>query len=76
MNSIRRPRNRPRVKSVNFRSLWWLVTLEAAFNIRWPDLPAEQAAHLRETLAGAHTNEVRQRAELVLHFNEARRYYP
>lgn len=33
MNSIRRPRNRPRVKSVNFRSFWWLVRRQAALQI-------------------------------------------
>lgn len=33
MNSIRRPRRRPRVTSVNFRTLWWLVAFEAAYQI-------------------------------------------
>lgn len=30
-NTIRRPRRRPRVKSVNFRALWWLVHREVCF---------------------------------------------
>lgn len=31
--SIRRPRKRPRVASVNFRVLWWLVAQEAAYQL-------------------------------------------
>lgn len=33
MNSIRQPRRRPRVTSVNFRTLWWLVRCEAAYHV-------------------------------------------
>lgn len=32
-NTIRRPRRRPRVKSVNFRALWWLVRWEACWAV-------------------------------------------
>jgi hypothetical protein len=32
-NSIQRPRQRPRVESVNFRTLWWLAAFEAAYRM-------------------------------------------
>lgn len=32
-NSIRHPRTRPRKRSVNFRSLLWAVTREAAYSV-------------------------------------------
>ena len=34
-NSIRRPRGRPRRRSVNFRTLWWLCRMEALWSV-WP----------------------------------------
>ena len=36
MNSIRRPRLRPRARSVNFRSFAWLVQREAALHVIHP----------------------------------------
>lgn len=33
MNTIRRPRRRPRLDSVNFRTFYWLVRMEAAFQV-------------------------------------------
>lgn len=40
MNSIGRPRRRPRKHSVSFRTLWWLVAHEASFAVvagPWPE---------------------------------------
>jgi hypothetical protein len=31
VNTIRRPRRRPRLESINFRTLWWLVGFEASY---------------------------------------------
>lgn len=36
MNSIRRARRRPRVRSANFRALEWLLTREAALHVLYP----------------------------------------
>ena len=33
MNTIRRPRRRPRVDSLNFRTCWWLIAYEAAYQV-------------------------------------------
>lgn len=34
MNSIRRPRRRPRVESVSFRTLWWVLVREAVHRMQ------------------------------------------
>lgn len=46
-NTIRRPRKRPRKRSSNFRSLWWLVRQEAAFQILWGDVSLSIREQLR-----------------------------
>lgn len=33
MNTIRKPRARPRVDSVNFRTFFWLLRVESAFMV-------------------------------------------
>jgi len=33
MNTIKKPRKRPRVDSINFHSFYWAVRLEAAFMV-------------------------------------------
>jgi hypothetical protein len=33
MNSVRKPRARPRIRSINFRVFFWLLTREAALQI-------------------------------------------
>lgn len=33
MNSYRRPRSRPRKRSVNFRSFFWVVEREATYHV-------------------------------------------
>lgn len=44
MNTLRRPRKRPREDSISFRTLWWLLRCEArlaiwcaSFSWSWPD---------------------------------------
>jgi len=36
MNSIRRPRRRPRVDSVNFRVFEWVLLRESVLRLLWP----------------------------------------
>lgn len=38
MNTIKRPRKRPRVKSYNLRTLWWVLRREAALHIFFPNV--------------------------------------
>jgi len=76
MNTIRRPRKRPRVKSVNFRTLWWLLVREAYWSIAsLPQLPAF-GARLRRNLAKRPTWWVRRRAEEFLALWPTRRFRP
>lgn len=76
MNTIRRPRARPRKSSVNFRTFGWLLIREAAWCIGHD--VTSRAIHrvLRSDLVRLPTWRVRQRAERILRFNEVRRYYP
>jgi len=37
MNSIRRPRRRPRVRSVSFRTFAWLLVREAYLRVWYPE---------------------------------------
>jgi len=75
-NTIRRPRKRPRVRSMNFRSLWWLIQREAAARIIDP-----QAVHLIDLsdqlrFSRLPTFRVCEKAGRILVLNEARRIYP
>ena len=50
---IFRARKRPRVDSINFRSLWWLVKMEALFHVVRKHYPREEPAKLRAELMRA-----------------------
>jgi hypothetical protein len=70
MNSIRRPRSRPRVDSLSFRVFGWVVLREAALRVIYPSAVgsiSEPAA--RRTLAASDTSEVRDvtRVALAVH---------
>ena len=67
---------RPRVESVNFRSLWWLVRMEAALRIRFPKNMGLDLLSGRRRLYAELPLTRWARAARVLKFNEARRYYP
>ncbi len=75
-NTIRRPRTRPRVASVNFRSLWWAMRMQAVVQIRFPrPLWRETVSAYEQVLSESPTTRL-ARAHRVLYHNEARRYYP
>lgn len=76
MNTIRKGRKRPRVKSCNFQTLGWLIRREAVWNIRhgWRRQPWDE--ELRAMVMRERTDHGERRARAVLHWNEARRYYP
>jgi len=74
MNSIRRRRSRPRVDSVNFRTLWWVLTREAVFAVHRLDFgPDANLGFLRNYLAVRPTSKVRSLGEfLISHYPERR----
>lgn len=76
MNSIRRPRKRPRVRSVNFRVFGWLLVREAYLRIRFPQRGEWGNTWIRHDLVDSPTHVLRRRAERILRLNESRRYYP
>jgi len=67
MNTIKRPRKRPRDTSVNFRTLWWLVAYEAAFLVlrRWWAIDRLEPL-TRATYAQLWPDTWRRRAEWIL----------
>lgn len=75
-NSIRRPRKRPRVTSCNFRALWWLVRMEAAFLIRCPWARGAGIAEVKRQIVLEAPSTRWARAYRTLDLNDARRYYP
>ena len=76
MNSIRRPRKRPRVRSVSFQTFGWVLIREAALCIGVGRGLHGAAFGGRDYLAHLPPRHVMLRAERILRFNEARRYYP
>jgi hypothetical protein len=77
MNSIRRPRRRPRIGSVNFKSLWWVLTREAVIRVAYPavmNTPSEDRA--RATCVGHETADIRRLGEAILRARPERREWP
>lgn len=62
-NTIRRPRSRPRVKSVNFRALWWLVAREAYVQMLLGAVSLKDEADLRRVVALRSLSSLRGTAE-------------
>ncbi len=76
MNTISRPRKRPRRRSCNFRSLWWLVRMEAMVRITWPYMAEMPDPLARRLLLSRPPSTRLGRAYRVLELNDSRRYYP
>lgn len=77
MNSIARPRKRPRDRSVNFRSCAWLLLHEAAWNVYMtPVATTEEGVRLRHWLARRRTTLVRADLERVARLWPARMIRP
>ncbi len=75
-NTIRHPRKRPRVKSVNFRSLWWLITREAAWLVMSGSEGRPGTRYTRRGFAGSETYYAVRLAEALLRYRPERRYIP
>jgi len=76
VNSIRRPRRRPRVRSCNFRSLWWLVAREAAWVVVTGSYVGTFAAGSRRLFALPSTDQVVRRAWREIERYPGSAYYP
>jgi hypothetical protein len=76
MNTIRRPRARPRVRSVNFRTLWWLLVREAYVQIMWAPAHPVDTAWPRSHMARRTTWWLRRNGEAHLREYPGRRYRP
>lgn len=59
MNSIQRPRRRPRVRSMSWAALWWVIRREAALHILYPGQVQAPSA-LRVALAGKSSTQLRR----------------
>lgn len=67
MNSIRRARVNPRVESVCFCSLWWVLLREAAYRvIATPWMTEAEEQFWRTRLSDSHSWEVHRMVERVL----------
>lgn len=76
MNSIRRPRRRPRRRSLSFRTFAWLMVREAALRVCYPVAVgglSEPAA--RFSLVGRPTGSMRSAVDLVLTVRPERQFY-
>jgi hypothetical protein len=74
MNSIRRPRKRPRKNSVNFDALWWVLVREAALRVLRPNVSGSTLDRLfRSELCSVPTDALRVRVRQRLNFNPDRR---
>lgn len=74
-NSIRVPRNRPRRRSVNFRSFFWLLTREAGWRIVTGSEFHDGHAWSPTLWCRRSTGEVRKLARAVVsHYPERERY--
>lgn len=76
MNTIRRPRRRPRKSSVSFKTFGWLLVREAYLRIFYRRGPLHFSnAALRE-IACTRGDVLRRRADYVIRIYPERRYYP
>lgn len=77
MNSIRRPRRRPRIGSVNFRTLWWVLTREAVLRIAYPlSLGAPTERQARQACSGNDTQRVAQFGREIIKLKPERQWWP
>jgi hypothetical protein len=74
--SIREPRGRPRVRSVNFRTLWWLVRREAMVAIWFRPMVGARYTHTLEAVLSHHPYKCPSCTMVHLERYPERRYYP
>ncbi|OLC20191.1 MAG: hypothetical protein AUH33_04160 [Chloroflexi bacterium 13_1_40CM_68_21] len=77
MNSIRRPRARPRVLSYSFRTLAWVLTREAALNVLVPEEAfSNHRRYWQRWMLRHGTDRVRAKAENYIAWTPRLRFYP
>ncbi len=75
MNTIRRPRKRPRVKSVSFKTLWWLVVREAAALVWFGPRRSRASRNELESLLLYPTYALKCRTRSIIEQHPERRYW-
>lgn len=73
---IARSRKRPRVASFSFRTLGWLVKIEAQLWVRFPTYAALYRSHARRSLLDEPSATRAYRTERALAASPHRRYVP
>lgn len=76
MNTIRRPRKRPRKSSVSFRTFGWLLVREAYLRIFYRRGPLHFSTPALREVADTPAHVLRRRAEYVIRIYAERRYFP
>ncbi len=77
MNTIRRPRKRPREKSSNFRTFWWVLAREAFLRITEIAHPnGFTELHRRQALCDRPTSWVVAVGRSFIRSNPGRRFRP
>ena len=74
--SIRKPRGRPRVRSVNFRTLWWLLRVEATWRICYRYVLPETVPRTRNLWRLGPMDTRTRMAYRLLAKQPERRFYP
>lgn len=75
-NSIRAPRRRPRIDSINFGSLRWILEREVALRVLYPHAIGQRhEPRVRRELADARTDHLMLRTRLRLNWDRNRRWY-
>jgi len=75
MNSIKRPRRRPRVRSVSFHTFGWLLVREAYMRVFFPETAEQPRTFLRAVVAQTRTDRLAERLNGALAVAEDRSYY-
>lgn len=76
MNTIRRPRKRPRKDSMSFRTLGWLLVREASYVVVHSPLADESDQIARDWWLGCSTARARSLATSVIRRAPGARYFP
>lgn len=76
MNTIRRPRKRPRKSSASFKTLGWLLVREAYLRIFYRRGPLEFSGPALREIAATRGDALRRHADYVIRIYPERRYYP
>jgi hypothetical protein len=76
MNTLDRPRKRPRKLSVNFRTLWWLLVREAFVRVYYRTESSRCYQHQLDAVRSSETHRLIGRASQILRYQPERRYYP